>query len=80
MKNTKAVKIVSNILFGLGIALSAAVLIKTYIDGANLPAGACPFDQNRWLTYTALGVLGIWLVFSFVTDFLKRRQKRTSNQ
>ena len=80
MKNIKTVKIVSNILFGLGITLGAAVLVKTYIDGANLPAGVCPFDQNRWLTYTALGVLGASLVFSFFTDFLKRRQRKSEGQ
>ena len=79
MKNIKTIKIVSNILFGLGIALGAAVLVKTYIDSTNLPPGVCPFDQNRWLTYTALGVLGASLVFSFVTDFLKRRQNRREN-
>ena len=80
MKNVRTVKIVSNILFGLGIALGVTVLIKNYIDGASLPAGVCPFDQNRWLTYTALGVLGASLIFSFVTDFLKRRHNRTPEQ
>lgn len=80
MKNVKTVKIISNILFGLGIALGVAVLVKTYIDSANLPPGVCPFDQNRWLTYTALGVLGASLIFSFFTDFLMRRQRKSESQ
>ena len=80
MNREKTIKIISNVLFGVGVALAAAALIKTYIDGANLPAGVCPFDQNRWLTYTALGVLAASLVFSFAGDFFKRRQRKNENQ
>ena len=80
MKHVKAVKLVSNIFFWLGMALSAAALAKTYFDGAGLPAGVCPYDQNRWLIYTALAVLGASLVSSFAVDFLKRRQRRSGNE
>lgn len=80
MKHAKTTKIISNILFGLGSALGIAVLIKTYIDSADLPPGVCPLDQNRGLTYAALIVLGASLVFSFVTDFLSRRQRRNGDQ
>jgi hypothetical protein len=76
MKHEKIARIVSNILFGAGAALGAAALIKSYIDSANLPPGVCPFDQNRWLSYTAIGVLAASLVLSFVGDWLKRRRLR----
>lgn len=80
MKNLKTVNRISNILFWVGAALAAAALIKTVIESASLPPGVCPFDQNRWLTYTTLGVLGASLVFSFYADFLKHRQRKEENQ
>ena len=76
MKYEKTVKLVSNILFGLGAALAVAALVKSYIDGASLPPGVCPLDQNRWLTYTALGVLAASLIFTFIGDRMKRRRQR----
>ena len=79
MKHEKTIRILSNVLLGMGIALAAAALIKSYIESASLPAGVCPFDQNRWLTYTALGALAASLVLSFVSDFFKRRQRRSEN-
>ena len=79
MNREKMIKIISNVLFGVGVAFAAAALIKIYIDGANLPAGVCPFDQNRWLSYTALGVLTASLVLSFIGDFYKRQQRRNTN-
>jgi len=80
MNHEKMIKIISNVLFGVGVALGVAALIKIYIDTANLPSGVCPFDQNRWLTYTAAGVLTASLISSFVGDFYKRRQRKSSNQ
>ena len=80
MNRDKTIKIISNVLFGVGVALAAAALIKIYIEGANLPAGVCPFDQNRWLTYTALGVLTAALISSFVGDFYKGRQRKSENR
>ena len=75
MNRIKALKLVSNILFWSGIALAVAAFVKTYIDSAGLPPGVCPFDRNRWLTYSAFGVLLASLAFSFLTDFLKRKQR-----
>ena len=75
MKHEKTVKIISNILFALGIALGIASLVKSYIDSAGLPAGACPLEQNRWLTITALVLLLVSLAFSLITDYLKRRKR-----
>ncbi len=75
MKQEKTVKIISNILFALGIALGVASLVKSYIDSANLPAGVCPIVQNRWLTAAALAVLIAALAFAFLTDHLKRKKR-----
>lgn len=77
MNREKTIKIISNVLFGVGVALAAAVIIKTFIENASLPAGVCPFDQNRWLTYTALGVLAASLISSFIGDFYKRNQRKS---
>lgn len=80
MKREKTMKLISNILFWLGVALGAAALLKSYIESASLPPGVCPFDQNRWLTFTALGVLLASLIFSFLTDFLKRRKRKSEER
>lgn len=75
MTHEKTIRIISNVLFGIGAALAAAAIIKSVVESASLPPGVCPFDQNRWLTYSALGVLSASLILSFVGDFYRRRHK-----
>jgi hypothetical protein len=75
MTHEKTIRIISNVLFGIGASLAAAAIIKSVVESASLPPGVCPFDQNRWLTYSALGALAASLILSFVGDFYRRRRK-----
>ncbi len=79
MKHLKTIKLISNILFWLGVATAIAAAVLTYTQSANLPPGTCPMDRFRWVTYTALGVLSVSLVFSFLTDRLKRKERNARN-
>lgn len=68
--SNKKWKIVNNSLFAAAIAVTLWAGIKFLISYINLPAGACPIDDNRPLMYTAIGFLIVYLIISTIIDRL----------
>ena len=65
MKHAKLFKYISNISFGIGLAIGIYALIRIYFAGADLPPGVCPIDNSRPLIYVAIAMLIVSLIFSF---------------
>ncbi len=66
-------KIISNILFGVGAAIGALGLYLIISTNLSLPPGVCPIDNNRPLLFVAIGILVISLLLSFAADRYKKR-------
>lgn len=60
----------SDLLFGVAVALSVFALVQTALLKRTLPPGVCPIQHNRPLIYWAIALLGISFILSF---FGKRR-------
>ncbi len=76
-KEKKVFNILSNISFAIGV-LFVIYYVYSYISTrTNLPAGVCPFDQNRPIAFAASGFLVLSLVLSF---FEVKKQRKTKKQ
>ena len=62
----KYIPLLGNITFAGGALLAVYVMIKTQLLNASLPEGACPLTTYNNLIYTALTLLAISLVLSFL--------------
>lgn len=71
----KKIKLISDIAFWTGIALSAVSLYILVSSSINLPAGACPVNNGRPFMTAALVFLAVSLITSFFT-----RKKRPKNE
>lgn len=63
----------SNLLYTASILFALGILLKTYLDRSNLPAGVCPYDNNRGLMIVAIVLL---LLVSVVTSIMDHKKKR----
>ena len=68
---SKVMKYVTNISFGIGLALSAYALYRIISASANLPEGACPIDSGRPVIIAAV----VFLVLSLATSFFIKDKK-----
>lgn len=65
---------ISNILHLGSMLFAIGVLLKVAVERYQLPAGACPVDNNRLLLYIALIlVIGVYLGTYFYS-YLKKKQ------
>lgn len=64
----------SNIIYAITLLYGGAVLAKIYYDRAQLPPGVCPIDNNNELIYSAIAVLLIGVIITWVID---RKQKKS---
>lgn len=71
-KKTRWISILSNVSFGLAIALTIYLLISLYIIKKDLPLGVCPVDKNRALMYGTIGLAVISFVLSIIESRLKK--------
>jgi hypothetical protein len=77
MKKQKILKVISNIAFGIGIALFAYYIFDFISSRAGLPADVCPFDNSRPFAMASVCFLVLSLVLSF---FEKRKLKNRMKQ
>lgn len=77
MKNKNIFKILSNVSFGIGLALFAYYIFDFISSRAGLPVDVCPFDNSRPFAIAAACVLVVSLIFSF---FDKRTSKKITDK
>ncbi len=68
----KSLSFISNILLGIGAGLCVLSVTLTIMVRASLPPGICPIDSNRWLFFSAIGMLASSFVLSIYADRLKK--------
>ena len=76
MKQYKLFKLLSNISFGIGAAMSALALYLMISTRASLPPGMCPVDNYQALAIAALVVLAASFALSIIAD---RKKKAMDN-
>lgn len=78
MKQYKLIKLLSNISFGIGAAMSALALYLIFSTRASLPPGMCPVDNNQPLVIAAIVVLAASLALSIISDRKKKAMDKDS--
>lgn len=68
---SRIVKLISEITFWAGLALSAVSVYILVSSSINLPAGVCPVNNGRPFMIAATALLAV----SFITSFFTRRNK-----
>ena len=76
MKIQNSLSLISNILLGIGAGLCVLSVTLSIMVRASLPPGVCPIDSNRWLFFSAIGMLAASLALSIYVDRLKKRSAK----
>ena len=76
MKKQKILKVISNIAFGIGIALFAYYIFDFISSRAGLPADVCPFDNSRPFAMASV----CFLVLSLVLSFFEKKKIKKSDE
>ncbi len=76
MNKQNTLSLISNILLGIGAGLCVLSVTLTIMVRASLPPGICPIDSNRWLFFSAIGMLAASLALSIYVDRLKKRSAK----
>jgi hypothetical protein len=64
---SRIIKLISEITFWAGLALSALSVYILISSRINLPAGACPMNNGRPFMIAAAAVLAVSFISSFFT-------------
>lgn len=68
----RIIKLISEITFWAGIALSVVSVYILVSSGISLPAGACPVNNGRPFMTAAV----VFLAISFIASFFTRKGKK----
>ncbi|WP_052447316.1 hypothetical protein [Clostridium polynesiense] len=69
---------ISNYLLYIGMLIGAYGFYVIYISRAGLPEGACPIEDNRPIMFVSIGFLIASLIFSFASDYYKKKYGNTN--
>ncbi len=76
MNKQNTLSLISSILLGIGAGLCVLSVTLTIMVRASLPPGICPIDSNRWLFFSAIGMLAASLALSIYVDRLKKQSAK----